>query len=66
MEVLLIALQIEKETILLVIVYYMPGPLATFIDDFISLPTQHKMFIVDDFNLDQILPEHVAKLDSLI
>ena len=44
----------------------MPGPLATFIDDFISLPTQHKMFIVDDFNLDQILPEHVAKLDSLI
>ena len=48
----------------------MPGPLGSFIDDFISLinelPTQHRMLIADDFNLDQILPEHVPKVDPLI
>ena len=48
----------------------MPGPLGSFIDDFISLinelATQHKMLIVGDFNLDQVLPEHVAKVNLLI
>ena len=70
LEVLTIVLEIEKETILLIIVYCMPGPIGSFIDDFISminkLPTQHRMFIVSDFNLDQILPEHVAKVNPLI
>ena len=70
LEVLQIVLEIEKETIVLVIVYRMPGPLGSFIDDFISLinelPTQHRMLIVGDFNLDQMLPEHVAKVDPLI
>ena len=70
LEVLPIVLKIEKETILLVIVYCMPRPLGSFIDDFISLinelPTQHRMLIVGDFNLDQVLPEHVAKVDPLI
>ena len=37
LEVLPIVLEIEKETILLVIVYHMPGPLGSFIGDFISL-----------------------------
>ena len=37
LEVLLIMLEIEKETILLVIVHCMPGHLGSFIDDFISL-----------------------------
>ena len=37
LEVLSIVLEIERETILLVIMYYMPGPLGSFIDDFISL-----------------------------
>ena len=50
--------------------YRMPGPLGSFIDDFIflinELPTQHRMLIVGDFNLDQMLPEHVAKVDPLI
>ena len=68
--VLPIVLEIEKETNLLVIVYPMPGPLDSFIDDFISLihelPTQHRMLVVGDFNLDQMLPEHVAKVDPLI
>ena len=45
LEVLPIALEIKKETVLLVIVYRMPGPVGSFIDDFISLinelSTQH-------------------------
>ena len=70
LEVLLIVLEIERETILLAIVYRMPGPLVSLIDDFISLinelPTQHRMLIVGDSNLDQMLPEHVAKVNPLI
>ena len=70
LEVLPIVLEIQKETILLVIVYRMPGFLGYFIDDFISLinelPTQHRMMIFGDFNVDQMLLEHVAKVDSLI
>ena len=70
LEVLPIVLEIEKETNLFVIAYPMPGPLDSFIDDFISLihelPTQHRMLVVVDFNLDQMLPEHVAKVDPLI
>ena len=30
-----------------------------------ELPTQHRMLVVGDFNLCQMLPEHVAKLDPL-
>ena len=60
LEVLSIVLEIERETILLVIVYHMPGPLGSFIEDFTSLisglPTQHRMLIVGDINLDQMLP----------
>ena len=37
LEVLPIMLEIEKETILLVIVYRMPVPLCSFIGDFVSL-----------------------------
>ena len=37
LEVLPIALKIEKKIILLGIVYCMPAPLGSFIDDFISL-----------------------------
>ena len=70
LEVLPIVPEIEKETILLVIVHRMPGPLGYFIDDFISLinelPTRHRVLIVVDFNLDQMLPEHVAKVNPLI
>ena len=70
LKVLPIVLEIEKETILLVIVYHIPGPHGYFIDDLIllinELPTQHRMLIADDFNIDQILPEHVPKADPLI
>ena len=48
----------------------MPGALGSFIDDFIllinELSTQHGMSVVGDFNLNQMLPEHVAKVDPLI
>ena len=57
----------RKQTILLVIVYCMPGSLGSFIDDFISLinerSTQHRMLVVRDSNLDQMLSQHVAKVD---
>ena len=39
-------------------------------DDFIllisELPTQHRILIVADFNLDQMLPENVAKVGPVI
>ena len=65
-----IVLEIGKDTNLLIIVYCMPGPLGSFIDHFIllinGLPTQYRMLIVGDFNLDHMLPEHVVKFDPLI
>ena len=62
-EVLSVVREIEKETLLLVIVYRIPGILSTFIKDFIlidELEIQHRILIVDDFDLDQVLPENVA------
>lgn len=51
-------LEVEKETFSLVTVYSMSGPFGSFLDDFIflisELPAQHRILIVDDFNLDQI------------
>lgn len=62
--------EIEKENILLITVYRMPDLLGFFIDDFIlfinEMATQHRILIVVDFNLDQMLPKHVAKVDLLI
>ena len=70
LEVLPVVLEIEKETFLLVIVYCVSGRLGSFVDDFIllinELPTQHKMLTVGAFNLDQMLPEHFAKVAPLI
>ena len=70
LEILPIVLENRTGDYFLVIVYRMPGPLGSFIDDIISLinklPTQDRMLIVSDFNLDQMLPEHVAKVDPLI
>ena len=64
-----VVLEIEK-ILLSVIVYRIPGPFGTFIDGFIllinKLPTQHRIFIVCDFNLDEILPDNIAKVDPLI
>ena len=41
-----------------------------FTDDFLllinELPTQHRILIFGDFNLDQMLPENVAKVGLVI
>ena len=70
LEILPVVLEIRNYRILVVLVYRMPGPLGTFIDDLIQLiselPTQHRMQIVGDFNLDQMLTENVTKLYPLI
>ena len=70
LKVLPVVLKIEKQTLLLVKVYRMPGSHGTFIDDFVllinELPTQQRILIVGDFNCDQMLPKNVAKVDSLI
>ena len=68
-EILPIVLEINKEAFLLV-VYQAPGPVGPFIDKFIllmnDLPIQHRILIVGDFNLDEILPENVANIAALI
>ena len=50
--------------------YLIPGPPGTLIDYFIllinELPTQHRILIFGDFNLDQILPDTGAKVGPLI
>ena len=70
LKVLIIKLEMEKETLLLAIVYCILGPLGSFIDDVIllinELPTHHSMLIVGDFNLYQMFLEHVVKVDPLI
>ena len=70
LEGLAVVLEKEEETLLLVVVYCVPDPLVTFIDHFIlllnELPAQHRILIVADFNLDQMLPENVAIVDPLI
>ena len=70
LELFPVVLEIEKETLLLVIVYHMPCPLGTATDEFIllinKLPTQDRISIVGDFNFDQMLPENVIRVDILI
>ena len=51
-------METEKEILLLVIVYCMSSPL--------ELPTQHRILIIGYFNLDQLLPENVARADLSI
>ena len=66
--VLEVVLEIEKKSLLLVIVCLMPGSPGTLIEDYIlligELPT-HLRILIDDFNLDQMLSEDVAKDDPL-
>ena len=69
LDVLPVVLEIEEDTLLLVVVYCMSGPLGTLIDHFIllinGLPAQHRILIGANFNLDQMFPESVAKVDPL-
>ena len=53
----------------MVIVYWAPGPVGLFIDEFIllmnELPIQHRILIVGDFTFDQMLPENIANIAPL-
>ena len=53
-----IEMEIEKETLLLVIVYFMSG--------YLELPRQHRILIIGDFNFDRMLTENVASVDLSI
>ena len=70
LNILPIALEIEKETLLFAIVYQMPVSLGSFIDDFFYwlMNCQHNKgcWYVGDFNLHQTLSEHVVKANPLI
>ena len=46
-------MEIEKETLLLVIVYYMSGHL--------ELLKQRRVLVIGDFNLDQMFTENVTR-----
>ena len=62
LEILPVVLEIEKKAFLLVLVYCMPGPLGTFTDGFIltinELPTEYRIMIFGNFNLNQMLSEN--------
>ena len=67
--VLEVVLEIEKKSLLLVIVCLVPGPPGTLIEDYIllisELQTHLRSLIVGDFNLDQMLSKNVANVDPL-
>ena len=69
-EIFQIVLEIKKETFLLVMLSWAPGPVGSFIDQFIllmnELPIQHRILIVGDFIFDQMLPKNVANTAPLI
>ena len=68
LEILPVVIQVENEYVLLVLVYR--TPVGNFINDLIGeltqLPTEYRMLIVGDFNLDQMLHENVEKMNPLI
>ena len=49
--------------------YRMPCPLCFFLSGFIllinELPIQHRILIIGDFNLGQMLPEYIVKVDPV-
>ena len=71
LEMLPVLVEIEKELVLIVLLYRAPGPLGTFINDLIEelddLPTtEYKTLVVGDFNLDQMLIENEEKFNPII
>ena len=70
LEILPVLIEIENERVLLLLVYRKPGPVGNFINDLIDelsqLPTEYRILIVGDFNLDQMLSENVEKINPLI
>ena len=70
LEMLPVLVDIDNERILVVLVYCVPGPLGTFINDLIeqlnNLPTRYRTVVIGDFNLDQMLSENIEKFNPLI
>ena len=65
-EILPVVLEINKETFLFLILYQAPGPVGSFIDEYIllmnELPIQHNILIVGDFNLGEMIPKNVVNI----
>ena len=63
-------MDIQNEKVLVVLLYRPPGSLGTFITDLMSeiseLPTQHRILIMGDFNLDQMLTQNVEKINRIM
>ena len=68
-EILPVLLQIKKDEFLIVLVYR-TGPLKNFLQnlrvELDNLPTSKKTLIMGDFNIDQMLPENVIKLQPIL
>ena len=70
LEILPVLMDIEDETVLVVLLYRPPGTIGTFITDLMTqiseLPTQYRILILGDFNIDQMLPGNVQKINPII
>ena len=73
LEILPVAMEIENECVLLVLVYRMPGPVGNFVNDLIEELTQlstytaySRTLVVGDFNMDQLLKVNEEKFNPLI
>ena len=75
LEIVPVLLKIDQEMIFLVVVYRRPGPIGNFISTLMAVLDQlimenpiteeYRMLIIGDFNLDQMLPEHIASFTPL-
>ena len=72
LEILPVLLKVKNEVIFLVVVYRRPGPIGTFVMNIIEaldqllrenpIHVEYRTIVIGDFNLDQMLPLHVASL----
>ncbi len=70
LEILPVLMDICNETVLVVLLYRPPGPIGTFIMDLMTqvsiLPTQYRILILGDFNLDQLLDQNVGRIHPIL
>ena len=68
LEVLPVLMEIDDETVILVVVYRKSGPVGLFIQDLIGIrlefPTECRTFVIGDFNLNQSLYENILTITS--
>ena len=62
-------MEIVDEAVVLFFVCKKPGPVGSFIEDLISillaLPTEYRIFVIGDFNSDQLLHKNLLMLTGL-